>query len=628
MAALMPQGKQQFFTAGGIPLVGGKVYTYAAGTTTPLATYTTAAASTPNTNPVILDSRGEASIFFSAANYKIVVKDSLDSTIWTQDNLAGDAAATIVANLAASTGSSLVGHIASGTGAVATTVQSKLRERVTAFDMLSAAQKADALAGTFTLDCTSAIQAVIDAAPTGAVIDGLGASYLVTTLKPKSYCTLENFFLKTKAGTGPTADFVSPITINYGQTSALFTDITIRNVHINGNRVNQLSIDYPTPAGEDGGRHGFRILGHVKNLLIEDCSATYCGTDGIEFLSIAAYPTNPSFVNIKVVRSNFNWNRRHGGSHPSADNIKFIDCEFNDNGQTLAGGPYPAYDGGRGANIAGVLYGNGYDMEQGGAGGHSANVYWDGCQMLRNAESGLLGYDPSVQTNPAFVANTNINITNCKISKGTVGATNYAIILTSSIAQTAGGAVYKQVNFVNNNLTGRILLRACAIVTLDEGVLVSTGSDIGQLDYATNVIVGTTQTAGQVFANTASTVAYVATPAQGTWTPSVTSYTGTLTTVSAATGYYTKVGNLVFITGTFTITDNGTGAILLQVGGLPFTGALLPANIAGCGLDRSNAKSLTVEYDRGSSNIGIRNYDATYPGVSGHIYTFSLTYSV
>ncbi len=129
MAALMPQGKQQFFTAGGIPLVGGKVYTYAAGTTTPLATYTTAAASTPNANPVILDSRGEASIFFSAANYKIVVKDSLDSTIWTQDNLPGDAAASVLASLAASTGSSLVGHIASGAGAVATTVQVKLREQ-------------------------------------------------------------------------------------------------------------------------------------------------------------------------------------------------------------------------------------------------------------------------------------------------------------------------------------------------------------------------------------------------------------------------------------------------------------------------------------------------------------------
>jgi len=59
MAVLAPQPKAQFFDANGSPLVGGKVYTYAAGTTTPLATYTDASAATPNTNPVILDSRGE-----------------------------------------------------------------------------------------------------------------------------------------------------------------------------------------------------------------------------------------------------------------------------------------------------------------------------------------------------------------------------------------------------------------------------------------------------------------------------------------------------------------------------------------------------------------------------------------
>ena len=134
MSALMPQAKQQYFSNAGAPLVGGKVYTYAAGTTTPLATYTDASGSTPNTNPVILDARGEASIFFGAASYKIVLKDASDATIWTQDNLAGDAAGAALAALAASGGSALVGHLPAGTGAVATTAQAKLRESVSVKD--------------------------------------------------------------------------------------------------------------------------------------------------------------------------------------------------------------------------------------------------------------------------------------------------------------------------------------------------------------------------------------------------------------------------------------------------------------------------------------------------------------
>ena len=48
----------QFFDDSGNPLTGGKVYTYAAGTTTPAATYTTSAGTVANTNPIILDAAG------------------------------------------------------------------------------------------------------------------------------------------------------------------------------------------------------------------------------------------------------------------------------------------------------------------------------------------------------------------------------------------------------------------------------------------------------------------------------------------------------------------------------------------------------------------------------------------
>ena len=88
MAVLAPQPKAQFFDASGIPLVGGKVFTYAAGTTTPLQTYTDELGSTPNTNPIILDSRGECNLWFSTAtSYKVVLKDADDVLQWTVDNI-------------------------------------------------------------------------------------------------------------------------------------------------------------------------------------------------------------------------------------------------------------------------------------------------------------------------------------------------------------------------------------------------------------------------------------------------------------------------------------------------------------------------------------------------------------
>lgn len=88
MAELSPAPKAQFFDANGDPLVGGKVYTYEAGTTTPLATYTDASGVFANGNPIILDARGEANIWYSSGSaYKVVLADASDAVIWTVDNI-------------------------------------------------------------------------------------------------------------------------------------------------------------------------------------------------------------------------------------------------------------------------------------------------------------------------------------------------------------------------------------------------------------------------------------------------------------------------------------------------------------------------------------------------------------
>lgn len=88
MAVVTPTAKSQFIDANGQPLVGGKLYSYIAGTTLPQSTYTDNTGSTPNTNPVILDSRGEASIWLGEATYKFKLTDANDVEIWTVDYIA------------------------------------------------------------------------------------------------------------------------------------------------------------------------------------------------------------------------------------------------------------------------------------------------------------------------------------------------------------------------------------------------------------------------------------------------------------------------------------------------------------------------------------------------------------
>lgn len=70
-------------------LVGAKIYTYEAGTTTPKATYTTAVGDVANANPVICDARGEARIFLGAGQYRIIMKNAAGTTIRDDDNVFG-----------------------------------------------------------------------------------------------------------------------------------------------------------------------------------------------------------------------------------------------------------------------------------------------------------------------------------------------------------------------------------------------------------------------------------------------------------------------------------------------------------------------------------------------------------
>jgi hypothetical protein len=81
----------QFFDNNGVPLAGGLLYSYSAGTTSPLATYTTSSGATPNTNPIVLDAAGRPAneIWLAVNAYKLVLKTSAGVQLWSMDNITG-----------------------------------------------------------------------------------------------------------------------------------------------------------------------------------------------------------------------------------------------------------------------------------------------------------------------------------------------------------------------------------------------------------------------------------------------------------------------------------------------------------------------------------------------------------
>lgn len=84
---ITPVPYSQFLDNLGAPLVGGLLYTYQAGTNIQQATYRDSTGTAMNTDPIVLDSSGRASIWLIGASYKFILKNSSGSTLWTQDGV-------------------------------------------------------------------------------------------------------------------------------------------------------------------------------------------------------------------------------------------------------------------------------------------------------------------------------------------------------------------------------------------------------------------------------------------------------------------------------------------------------------------------------------------------------------
>jgi hypothetical protein len=99
MASNFTGGVFQAQDATGV-LPGALLYSYAAGTTTPLATYTDQGGLSANANPVVCDANGQAHVHTGTAAYKWVLKTVTGVTVWTEDNWSSPLTANAVAQLA------------------------------------------------------------------------------------------------------------------------------------------------------------------------------------------------------------------------------------------------------------------------------------------------------------------------------------------------------------------------------------------------------------------------------------------------------------------------------------------------------------------------------------------------
>jgi hypothetical protein len=138
----------QFFDNNGVPLAGGLIYTYTAGTTTPAATYTSSTGSTAHANPIVLDAAGRIATgevwLTTGVNYKFLVKTSANVQLGSYDNLPSiNDFTSIYADLANTSnvalGDALIGFKQSNSSgvlsnAVGRTVHQKLQESVSVKD--------------------------------------------------------------------------------------------------------------------------------------------------------------------------------------------------------------------------------------------------------------------------------------------------------------------------------------------------------------------------------------------------------------------------------------------------------------------------------------------------------------
>jgi len=195
--------------------------------------------------------------------------------------------------------------------------------------------------------------------------------------------------------------------------------------------------------------------------------------------------------------------------------------------------------------------------------------------------------------------------------------------MTTISSSTTSTTAYK----VTADTTGALVLQTGATPTT--AVTIDTGQ---RTTFSTTIAVGNatpaTSGSGISFPATQSASSDANTLddyEEGAWTPTVTSGTGSITTVVVG-GQYRKVGGLVSLQFTYQITNNGTGAGSITIAGLPF------ANTTGANVSAGVMREIAVNGQTGSiyfnstTTLLAVNYVSAYPGGANNYWVGSICY--
>lgn len=277
------------FDANADLLIGGKLYTYDPGTLNDRLTYQDAAATTPHTNPIILDSFGEAEIFI-VGDTKFVLKDSDDVQIWSQDSTVDDLG-DISDTSDVALGDALVGVKNTSAGAVARTQHDKNEETISAADF---GVVADGVT-----DDTAAWTSFFAAAD-GKVCLLPDSTSLITSLISPSVITGAKF-IGVKGKTVITGSFGYAL-LQFDELSGVeFHDIEFNNTYTNAAISGNTGVVYGADAP-------------WTNVVFDGCKFTLPNANGMGLVSFARAAA--------------------GSTNGSIDGLWIENCEFADIGQS------------------------------------------------------------------------------------------------------------------------------------------------------------------------------------------------------------------------------------------------------------------------------------------------------